>query len=157
YGHRGQVLETSAPGGLVTKQSIDGAGRVTAVYLTDGSGGTSWAAASSVSADVVLQQTQTTYDASSNPILSATQQRFHDETATGALGDPNTVPKARVSYAGAWYDLANRLTDTADVGTNGGTAWTRPGSVPGRSDTVLVSSQTYNAGGWLDTTTDPRG
>src|SRR5262249_54514492 len=43
YGHRGQVLETSAPGGLVAKQSTDGAGRVTVVYRIDGGGGTSWA------------------------------------------------------------------------------------------------------------------
>jgi YD repeat-containing protein len=115
YGHRGQVLASSAPGGLVTKQTTDGAGRVTADYTTDGGGGSSWAAASSVSSDVVLQQVQTSFDASSNPILVTTKQRFHDETATGALGDPNTTPRARVSYAGAWYDLANRVTDSADV------------------------------------------
>ena len=44
-----------------------------------------------------------------------------------------------------------------DVGTNGGTAWTRPGSVPTASDTVLVSSVGYNAAGWQDTATDPKG
>ncbi|MDF0653131.1 MAG: RHS repeat-associated core domain-containing protein [Nitrospira sp.] len=45
----------------------------------------------------------------------------------------------------------------ATVGTNGGSAWTRPGSVPSGSDTVLVTSQTYNDAGWTFTTTDPRG
>jgi RHS repeat-associated protein len=63
---------------------------------------------------------------------------------------------ARVSYAGSYYDAANRLTASIDVGTNGGAAWTRPSTVPSRSDTVLVSSQTYNDAGWVDSTTDPR-
>src|SRR5262249_631017 len=52
---------------------------------------------------------------------------------------------------------ANRLTDAANVGTNGGTAYTRPGTPPARSDTVLVNSSTYNAAGWVDSVTDPRG
>ena len=33
-----------------------------------------------------------------------------DETATGALGDPSTSPKARVSYTAGYFDAANRLT-----------------------------------------------
>src|SRR5262245_62686070 len=69
----------------------------------------------------------------------------------------STAPKARVSYVANYYDLADRRTDTANVGTNAGTAYTRPGSVPSRSDTVLVSSQAYNSAGWVATTTDPRG
>ena len=32
-----------------------------------------------------------------------------------------------------------------------------PATVPSRSDTVLVSETGYNAAGWLETTTDPRG
>src|SRR5205823_4717469 len=56
-----------------------------------------------------------------------------------------------------YYDKADRLTDSVDVGTNGGGAWARPGSVPARSDTVLVTTQAYNAAGWVETTTDPRG
>ena len=34
---------------------------------------------------------------------------------------------------------------------------TMPGSVPARSDTVLVTSQTFNAAGWAQDVTDPRG
>jgi RHS repeat-associated protein len=73
------------------------------------------------------------------------------------LGNPTTAPKARVSYVANYYDLADRLTDTANVGTNGGTAYTRPSSVPSHSDTVLVASNSYNSAGWVATTTDPRG
>src|SRR5207249_4075433 len=44
-----------------------------------------------------------------------------------------------------------------DVGTNGGAAWARPGTPPGRSDTALVTSYAFNAAGWVETITDPRG
>jgi YD repeat-containing protein len=59
YDHRGNVLETSAPGGLVGKMKYDGAGRETTSYMTDGGGGTSWASASSVANDNVLSQVET--------------------------------------------------------------------------------------------------
>jgi hypothetical protein len=73
-----------------------------------------------------------------------------------SFNNPTTAPKARVGCAASYYDLADRLTATVDVGTNAGTAYTRPGSVPSRSDTVLVSSFSYSTAGWLDTATDPR-
>src|SRR5437667_125891 len=79
--------------------------------------------------------------------LTTTRQRFHDETATGTLGNPTTGPKARVSYVASYYDAGNRLTDTVDVGTNGGSAYTRPGSVSSRSDTALVVSYGYDSAG----------
>src|SRR5262249_39970132 len=92
-----------------------------------------------------------------NAILVTNRQRFHDETATGALGNPTTSPKARVNSQAMYYDAANRLIASVDVGTNGGTAYTRPSSVPTPSDTVLVTSTAYNGAGWVDTTTDPKG
>src|SRR5262249_19549199 len=86
-----------------------------------------------------------------------TKDRFHDETATGELGDATTAPKARVSYVAMYYDAADRLMATVKVGTNGGSAYTRPSSVPSRSDTALVTDQTYNAAGAVEAVTDPRG
>jgi RHS repeat-associated protein len=157
YDQRGQVLKTAAPGGLVSKAKYDGVGRVTKSYLTDGGGDSSWSDAGNVSGDIVLTQSELQYDANSNPILVISRDRFHDETATGELGDPATAPKARVSYGAAYFDKANRATDTVTVGTNGGTAWTRPSSVPARSDTTLVVSYLYNDAGWVETVTDPRG
>src|SRR5262249_31726154 len=145
YNHRGQTIKTSAPGGLVSKTQYDGAGRATKTYTTDGGGDSTWTDAGNVTGDNVLEQVEATYDSDSNVILTTTRQRFHDETTTGSLGDPNNAPKARVSYSATYYDLANRPVATVDVGTNGGTAWTRPGSVPSRSDTVLVTSTAYNA------------
>jgi YD repeat-containing protein len=134
YDHRGDVIKTSAPGGLVTKSVTDGAGGVTNVYQTDGAGDSTWANASSVVNNNVLRETDTQYDADGNPILVTDKERFDNETATGALGNPTTSPKARDSYTADYYDAAGRLTDQVDVGTNGGT------STPLMSGTGLVAS-----------------
>ena len=157
YDHRGDEIEESDPGGLVTKTQYDGAGREIERYTTDGASGTSWANASSVANDNVLNQVDTQYDANGNVILTINRDRFHNETTLGALGNATTAPFARVSYEADYYDAANRLTAAVDVGTNGGTAYTRPGSPPTSSATVLVTTTAYNAAGWAATVTDPRG
>jgi len=157
FDHRGDVIKTAQPGGLVSKSAYDGAGRVTVSYSTDGAGDTTWANAGSVTSNNVLSQVESSYDKDGNVILTTDRERNHDETATGALGNSTTAPKARVSYAASYFDLANRVTATVDVGTNGGTAYTRPGTPPAASDTVLVSSTAYNAAGWVNSIIDPRG
>ena len=159
YDHRGDQVAESDPGGLWTKDQYDGAGRLVSESQTDGAGGTSWAAAGALTGDHVLTQTLTTYDADGDPILTTTKDRFDNDTSsdTGPLGNPTTGPKARVYYTASYYDAANRLTATVDVGTNGGVAYTRPGTVPARSDKTLVTSYTYSPAGWIQTTTDPRG
>ena len=107
----------------------------------------------------MLTQTLTTYDADGNPILVADKERFSTDTSaqTGPLGDPTTGPEARVYDTAYYYDPDSRLTAVVDVGTNGGAAYTRPGTVPARSDTALVTSFVYDAAGHVQTTTDPRG
>ncbi|MBY0526198.1 MAG: hypothetical protein K2R98_22580 [Gemmataceae bacterium] len=154
---RGNVIASIMPGGLANKYQIDGAGRTVKNFTTDAGGDSSWADASNVIGDVVLEQFEIQYDPNSNSILTIYKRRFHDETATGELGDATTGPLARVSYAAMYYDLAERMTDDVSVGTNGGSAYTRPGTVPSRSDTVLVNSVTYGKDGWIETTVDPRG
>jgi len=77
--------------------------------------------------------------------------------ATGALGNATTAPKARIYYVANYFDPANRPTATVNVGTNGGTAYARPSSVPTGSTTILVTSTVYNAAGWAQDVTDPRG
>jgi RHS repeat-associated protein len=150
YNHRGLVIETSQPGGLKTKNAYDGAARTTAIYMTDGNGdaapGTtnSWANAGTVSStNNVLEQDETTYDADGNVILTTTRQRNHDETTGGPLGNETTTPKARVSFMAYYYDLANRITNSVDVGTNGTGTYTRPSSPPAASDTVLRTDTSY--------------
>ena len=44
-----------------------------------------------------------------------------------------------------------------NVGTNGGSAWTRPSSVPSPSATVLVTTTAYNAAGFVDNQVDAAG
>jgi YD repeat-containing protein len=113
--------------------------------------------ADDVTSDNVLSQDEITYDSNGNAIFSVNRERFHDETGTGALGTPSTGNKARVSYGAKYFDKASRLTDVVNVGTNGGSSYTRPGSVPSRSDTVLVNSIGYNTAGWQAESTDPMG
>jgi RHS repeat-associated protein len=156
HNHRGEQMAVSAPGGLWTRTSYDGAGRPTFGYSTDGAGGVAWSAAASVRNDTVLEQTQQVYDGAGNVIETVRRQRFDNATGTGPLGNPTTSPTARVSYTAAYYDAADRLTASVDVGTNQGVSWTRPSSVPARSDTVLVTSYQYNAAGWVQDVLDPR-
>ncbi len=158
YDRRGYAIKTAAPGGLVTKSTIDGAGRLSARYFTDGGGDSAWSDADDVTGDIVLNQQDYTYDTAGNLIFVVNRDRFHDNGSgdTGVLGTPTTGNKARVSYQALYYDKANRVTDSVNVGTNGGSSYTRPGSVPSRSNTVLVNSYAYDAAGRLETVTDPR-
>ncbi len=107
--------------------------------------------------DPGLQQIETTYGSNSHVILVTAKQPFHDETGTGALGTASTGVKARVSYAAGYFDGADQLTGVVDVGTNGGSSYTRPSSVASRSDTVLVTTTAYNSAGLAWKRIDPRG
>lgn len=163
YDQRGNVLKSAAAGGPVAKYQYDGAGRAIKSFVTDGGGDVAaavtgnWLDADDVTGDKVLEQSQSTYDANGNVTLVTARQRFHDEAATGELGDDATAPKARVSYQAFYYDAAGRTTAAVDVGTNGGSSYTRPGSAPSRSDTVLVTNTSYDDANRRVDTTDPRG
>ncbi|MFO0935124.1 MAG: RHS repeat-associated core domain-containing protein [Gemmataceae bacterium] len=157
YDARGNVIKTSSPGGLVQKSVYDGVGRVTTNYATDGGGDSVYSDASNVTGDKVLQQSETTYDASGIVLSTTTRLRNHETTGTGALGTVSTGNLARVSYSANYYDLADRLTATANYGTNGASSWTRSVSVPSRSDTVLVISFEYNTAGRQWKVADPKG
>jgi YD repeat-containing protein len=128
YDDRGNLIKSLSPGGLVSKTVFDSLGRANKSYTTDGGGdpapgaSSNWAAADDVTGDKVLEQVAYTYDNNGNVVLTTSKQRFDDASATGELGDVSTNPKARVSYVVSTYDAANRLTNTADLGTNGGSA-----------------------------------
>ena len=104
-----------------------------------------------------MQQSENTYDDASNLIQQVTRQRFHNATGTGPLTDPDgDEPKARVSYAVSYPDALGRVVASANYGTNGADAFTRPATIPARSDTVLVSSTAYNDAGEAWQTIDPQ-
>ena len=62
-----------------------------------------------------------------------------------------------MTYATSYFDAAGRDIADVDLGTNGGTTYTRPPDVPAASDTVLVTATAYNAAGLAATVTDPAG
>lgn len=87
------------------------------------------------------------------PVYSSSKDRFHDATTTGALTSAN----ARISDMSSYFDAADRMTASEDVGTNGGSAWTRPSSPDARDDNHLVTSYGYDDRGMQSSVTDPRG
>ncbi len=141
YDARGLVIKTAAPGGLATKSVYDGAGRVIAVYTTDGGGDSGYGDADDVTGDKVLEQVETGYDIASRVNRRTTRARNHDETGTGTLASL----AARVSYLGFYYDPADRPVATVDIGTSPGTVYSWPSSAPASTDTVLVSTTAYAA------------
>ena len=155
----GNVIKSFPAGSkLFTKSKFDSLGRQTFTYAAYGSD-TTYADASSVAANTVMEQQETSYDANSNAIQTTTRQRYHNAPATqlGALQTPTATPNARVTYMAMFPDALGRPVSLANYGTNGGTALSRPATAPARSDTVLVSSTTYDAAGDVLTTTDPAG
>ena len=76
--------------------------------------------------DTVLEQSEPGYDASGNVIQTTSYARKHTAGGTGEL----TTSTARVTYTASWYDDANRQTASANYGTNGGSAFSRPSSAP---------------------------
>jgi RHS repeat-associated protein len=168
FDNRGNTIASWTSGGAMTKNVYDGAGRLKVTYTTDGGavyhGGTItgyWSDASAITNDIVLSQVEYTYDAAGNVILTTDREAFHDNTGYGALGehDDTNGRKARVSYVAHYYDAAGRTTYTVNVGTNGGAVFVRPVGVnnDSRSDTMLITSYSYNDAGLVATVADPRG
>lgn len=182
YDSRDNVIASVDPTGQVTKDVYDGAGRLAEVFVTDGgavnNGGSpvlTYSAAGSVFSDVVVEQTAYGYDGDSNLIETVDAKRLSTDpvTAVGALfaetnnsdGSLNITPAsgsnpslgARIDYAASYYDAADRDMADVSVGDNGGVSWARPGSVPSRSDTVLVTGYGFDAAGNQAATTDPKG
>jgi RHS repeat-associated protein len=159
YDRRGNVAAVYSPNAPVSQSRYDGAGRLTGSYTLGNVPAATWANATSLAASLILEQAEYTYDAASNVIQTTNRQRFHDAstTAFGSLGTPTAGIPARVSYATSYYNSADRLTASVDVGTNGGVAYVRPATVPARSDTALVTSYAYDTAGRVQDVTDPRG
>lgn len=67
------------------------------------------------------------------------------------------TPKARVTYMASYPDALGRTVATVNYGTNGGSTLSRPSTIPTPSDTVLVSSTTFDSAGNQETMTDPSG
>ena len=137
------IKQQGASSDAFSKTAYDGLGRVTKQYQAYDTDETAYADADDVTGDTVLEQSVPSYDASGNVIQTTSYARKHTEGGTGEL----TTSSARVTYTASWFDGANRQTATANYGTNGGSAFSRPSTAPARSDTVLVTSTAYNTAG----------
>jgi RHS repeat-associated protein len=175
FDHRGNVVKSHATEQASHKMQYDGAGRLTKSFVIADTDDTTWADAMSINGDTVLQQMESLYDANSNLVLSITRTRFDGVDGTGSLLLPtSSANNARVTYMLNFYDAADRLTATVDLGTNGGVLHGGsagldldpntngiidiPASAPTAStSTVLMTSYSYNSAGYLSVIADPRG
>ncbi|MBS0206921.1 MAG: RHS repeat-associated core domain-containing protein [Planctomycetes bacterium] len=157
----GDNLVKSLPSGssLFTKTTFDSLGRLVAEYRGYDLDESTYADAFTVADDVILEQIETLYDDATNVIQETTRKRYHNapDSQTGALRDPETVPKARVIYRATWPDPIGRITRSADYGTNGGTPLIRPVCTPARSDTVLIKTIVIGDAGLVLSAIDPMG
>ncbi len=153
YDHRGLLVKTAPPGGLVQKMAYDGAGRETLVSSTDALGdhgpntAQGWSDAQQVnSTNTVLTQTQTQYDGDDNVVFVTTWERYHDSSYAGDLSQAPTQ-QARISFEGKFYDAADRLTNEVNYGNNGNSFLaSRPTSVATRgADAALKTDYGYVA------------
>jgi YD repeat-containing protein len=152
YSERGNLLKTREPSGLFRKNLYDGARRLEKTYVSYDTDETIWTAADDVTGDIVVEQTEYDRDAVGNVIL---ETRFERKTTTTTTGGLSSTTGVRY-YLASWYDLIHRLDAVANYGTNGGSTLTRPGTPPASSDTVLVTSFTYNDAGHIEDTTSPK-
>ena len=171
----GRVIKTKGPGGI-SKTIYDRLGRPTSRFaIADDGGETSYSAMDDVSGDKVLDQSITHYGNTDTALsgkvqMTASISRWHDDTTTtgpldtNADGNDNKFTESdidgRIQIAVSWMDELGRTTSTASYGTNGmvqggsshfelatGGTWL---SVPSRSDTVLVTTTTYDTAGRVE-------
>jgi YD repeat-containing protein len=140
-------------------------------YVLASTNDSGYSDADDVTGDIVLEQHQTGYDSVGRVVVQASISRYHTDTTspTGSLDTGLSTPTAftlaglspdvlgRIQISAMWYDVRDRVTDTAQYGTNGGSDFSYPGSVPSRSDTVLVSTSSFNDDGTLLQVEDPKG
>jgi hypothetical protein len=117
------IKEQPAGSRQFMKHVYDGLGRKTKSFVGYDLAESSYADASTVTGDTILEQTEFVHDAGSNVIQTTVRQRYHNSTGTGELNGPSGVqPKARITYSASWPDALGRPQATAEYGTNGGSA-----------------------------------
>ncbi|MFN9132168.1 MAG: hypothetical protein ACK5XO_05725, partial [Phycisphaerales bacterium] len=153
---RGQ--EAKVAGEQISKTTYDRLGRSIGTTLIAKSTGTSYSSALAVdSVDTVLEEQWSALDASTGRVLlQYSVQRKHDDTTTaGALSSAPTSASVavgsingRVQVSAMYYDALDRVSDSVNLGTNGGTTFTyNATSIPARSPTEPSLRTTTNFDG----------
>ena len=158
-GGRNVIKSSKAGETSFTKTVFDGLNRSVVEYTAcvPGTAGVPTGDTNDVSGDTVSQQSETLYDNASNVLLTTKRKRMHNATGVGALQNLTTASTARVSFVAMWPDAIGLVRFTADYGTNGGTALTRPSVASASSDTVLVTINRFKSDGEANATIDPMG
>jgi hypothetical protein len=153
--------EIKVDGEELKKTSYDRLGRAIDEYVLAEDDDAAYTDVDDVSGDIVLEEHQTRYDATSGVVLfEARVARLHNDISTGETTgkldtnadlDPLTLTasdlKGRVQISAYWYDRVERQVDRVEYGTYGGATWTRPSTAPARSDTALRSTNAYGTDG----------
>lgn len=159
YDPNGNVIQQTAPGsGQSTKTEYDALNRDIVQYMVVPGALPTGTPANDVSDDIVVEQSEITYDRGGDPTVSARRQRLHDSTGKGALGNVSSAePRARVSFVVNYFDPIGRQRYTSNYGTNGGAALVRPDLPAKSSGTILINETRYAADGQPGNTIGPDG
>ncbi|MCC6675508.1 MAG: hypothetical protein IT436_00055, partial [Phycisphaerales bacterium] len=174
----GRTVAEASPNGPGRKTKFDAHGRAKKTYTTDrygdaapGASG-SYADATSVDDDFVIQQEEYRYNNAGRLDLVTTRRRVTKFLDDGDLDQSGSIPPAVVTFVGYDYDSAMRRTHTVNFGTNTGAdeftagglepAWPPPSPlVPpvtsGTYQNTLVSRTTFNTRGLPSVSIDPAG
>ncbi len=158
YDGTGNLIKSQKPRRSTwTKTVFDSLGRPTASFLCYPQDGQDDGPSNDVTADIVIEQNETSYDDASNITGTVRLLRFHDATGTGALDGPTGSPASRNYYIFQWNDGIGRMVASANYGTNGGSEPPRPSTISASSSAILVGRTAYNAAGLVSATVNPLG
>lgn len=159
YDPNGNVIKQTSQGATaVTKTVFDSLDLAVTSYLVAEAESTASENTNSVALDVVITQSDVSYDDAQQPLSQTQKDRFDDATGTGPLQGPDgDEPRSRDSHIALYADPVGRQRFAAKYGTAGGAAWVRPELHPAPSDIILVSEQRYAPDGGTAEGIDPQG
>jgi RHS repeat-associated protein len=152
----GKVVQQIAPGAgqVFTKTAYNGVHWVTATYTGYNTTGTNYTQAQTPANDIIIEQTQSTYDEGGHATSNASSQRLND--ANTSTTGPLTSGNSRIMFTATWFDGIGRPIATGNYGA--APSFTRPSTPPtASSSSVLTTASSYDEGGRAYQAIDPKG